>query len=115
MNLTYTQNGDYLIPDLTMEETQETIGKYGMLRLSYLKENRPGLYTSMIVAGKLDSHLSEIDRTAAERLEQLMPELMKAEGVTESLKETDPMRWTGLMNTLKHQAEETLLAELINN
>jgi len=112
-NLTYSQNGDYLIPDLTMTEQLEPIGKYGRMRRNYLKEHRPTLYNSLLLSEKLYPHLLEIDRTANSRMELMMPELMKSAGVTESLKAADPVRWVGLMNTLKAQAEETILAELI--
>ena len=114
--LTYTRNGDYLIPDLTLSETPEDarpLGKYGRLRRSYLQEHRPGLYSCLVLSEKLFPHLREIDETANRRLEQMMPELMKSAGVTEALKASDPMKWVGLMNTLKAQAEETILTELV--
>ena len=112
--LTYSRNGDYLIPNLTLSKEPETpLGKYGRLRKTYLKEHRPVLWNRRILSEKLYPHLREIDETANRRLSQMMPELMSLNGVTESLKETDPMKWTGLMNNLKAQAEETILAELI--
>ena len=116
--LTYTKNGDYLIPDLTLTETQEDakpLGKYGNLRRSYLQEHRPGLYSRLVLSEKLFPHLREIDETANRRLEQMMSELMKQYGVTEELKAQDQMKWVGLMNNLKAQAEETILNELIYN
>ena len=112
--LNYTQNGDYLIPNLTLSETEtKPLGKYGRMRKKYLQENRPVLWNSMILSETLYPHLREIDETANRRLEQMMPELMKQNGVTEELKAKDPMMWVGLMNNLKSQAEETILAELI--
>ena len=112
--LTYTKNGDYLIPNLTLEQQPEApLGKYGRMRRNYLKEHRPVLWNSLLLTEKLYPHLREIDETAKRRLEQMMPELMKQNGVTESLKASDPIRWTGLMNNLKSQAEETILNELI--
>ena len=112
--LTYTKNGDYLIPDLALTEQSETsLGKYGRMRKSYLKEHRPILWNRMILSEELYPHLTEIDETANRRLTQMMPELMSLNGVTESLKATDPMKWTGLMNNLKAQAEEMILTELI--
>ena len=114
--LTYTKNGDYLIPDLSLTEQQETpLGKYGRMRKTYLKEHRPILWNRMILSETLYPHLREIDETANRRLEQMMPELMKLNGVTEGLKAEDPMKWVGLMNNLKAQAEETILAELVFN
>ena len=112
--LTYSRNGDYLIPDLTLSKEPETpLGKYGRLRKTYLKEHRPVLWNRLILSENLYPHLREIDETANRRLTQMMPELMSLNGVTESLKATDPMKWTGLMNNLKAQAEETILTELI--
>lgn len=107
------QSDLYLIPDLTITEQTESIGKYGRMRKNYLKEHRPVLYNSLLLSEKLYPHLLEIERTAMARLERMMPELMKSAGVTESLKAFDPMRWVGLMNDLKAQAEETILTELI--
>lgn len=111
-SLTYTKNGDYLIPDLTITEQTESIGKYGGMRKNYLKEHRPVLYNSLLLSEKLYPHLLEIERTATTRLERMMPELTKSAGVTENLKASDPIRWVGLMNDLKAQAEETILTEL---
>ncbi len=114
--LTYTQNGDYQIPDLRLSEQAQTpLGKYGRMRKAYLKEHRPVLWNELILSEKLYPHLREIDDTANRRLEQMMPELMEQNGVTESLKAEDPMRWTQMMNSLKAQAEETILNELIYN
>ena len=111
-NLNYTKTGDYSIPNLKLSETPE-IGKYGRMRKKYLKENRPILYNRLLLSEKLYSHLVEIDSTANMRLGQLMDELVRSSGVDETMKATDPMRWMGLMNTLKSQAEETILSELI--
>ena len=115
-NLTYTRNGDYLIPNLTLsEQPSEPLGKYGRMRKAYLKEHRPLIYNQLLMSEKLYPHLLEIDKTANSRLEQMMPQLAKEAGATEKLKAADPMKWVGLMNTCKAQAEEILLAELINS
>ena len=115
-NLTYTRNGDYLIPDLKLsEQPEKPLGKYGRMRKAYLKEHRPILYNQLLMSEKLYPHLLEIDETANSRLEQLMPQLTAATGVTEQLKASDPMQWVGLMNTCKAQAEEILMAELIHS
>ena len=115
-NLTYTRCGDYKIPNLTLSKTEnKPLGKYGRMRKKYLQEHRPVLWNCMILSEMLYPHLREIDETANARLEQIMPELMKRSGVTESLKASDPMKWTGLMNSLKTQAEEIVLAELTYN
>ena len=115
MELTYHWEGDFLIPDLTIKKDTRTVGKYGRMRQRYLKEHKSGRYTVMLLNGVLTDHLVEIDEAANNRLEQMMPELAKAAGATEELKARDPMKWVGLMNTCKAQAEEIILAELIYN
>ena len=112
--LTYTRCGDYYIPDLKLSEQPEAaIGKYGRMRQRYLKEHRPGLYSSLILSEKLYPHLLEIDRAAREQMDAMLPRMMEAAGVTEELKAHDPMRWVGLMNELKAQVDEIILHELI--
>ena len=111
-NLNYTKTGDYSIPNLNLSETPE-IGKYGRMRKKYLKESRPILYNRLLLSEKLYPHLAEIDSTAKRRLGRLMDELVRSSGADETMKATDPMRWTGVMNTLKSQAEEMILSELI--
>ena len=112
--LTYTRSGDYWIPNLSLSQMKtQPLGKYGRLRKKYLQENRPVLWNSLILSEKLYPHLREIDETANRRLERMMPELMQSAGVTEALKASDPMKWVGLMNSLKAQAEEVILTELI--
>ena len=107
--LTYTQKGDILIPDLTLgEQPDRDLGKYGRMRLTYLREHRPGLLNRLTLNGTLFSHLLEIEDTANSRLERMM-----AAGVTEQLKASDMMTWVGLMNSCKAQAEEIILSELI--
>ena len=115
-SLTYTMNGDYQIPDLKLtEQPEKPLGKYGRMRKAYLKEHRPLIYNQVLLTEKLYPHLIEIDETAQSRLEQMMPQLAKDAGATEQLKASDPMRWVGLMNTCKAQAEEILMAELIHS
>ena len=112
--LTYTRCGDYYIPDLKLSKQPEApIGKYGRMRQRYLKEHRPSLYSSLILSEKLYPHLLEIDRAARERMDAMLPRMMEAAGVTEELKVRDPMRWVGLMNTLKAQVEEMILKEIV--
>ena len=114
--LTYTRCGDYYIPDLKLSEQPEApIGKYGRMRQRYLKEHRPSLYSSLILSEMLYPHLLEIDRATCERMDAMLPRMMEAAGVTEELKACDPMRWVRLMNTLKAQAEEIVLSEIIFN
>lgn len=112
--LTYQKNGDYLIPDLTLSGQEKTpLGKYGRMRKKYLQEHRPILWNQMILSETLYPHLREIDTAANNRLEQMIPTLARAAGLTEELKASDPLKWTGLMNACKAQAEETILAELV--
>ena len=112
--LTYTRSGDYLIPDLRLtEQPQAPLGKYGRMRKDYLKEHRPVLWNSLLLSERLYPHLREIDEAANNRLEQMMPELMKSAGVTEALKASDPLTWVGLMNNFRAAAEEQILQELI--
>ena len=113
--ITYRQEGDYLIPNIGLPEQTETapLGKYGRMRRTYLKEHRPILWERMLLQGTLWNHLHEIDRTANERLDRMIPELAVAAGATEELKAREPMTWVGLMNSCKAQAEETILTELI--
>ena len=83
IELKYRQSGDYLLPDLGLTEAEQMpLGKYGLLRQRYLEENRPGLYTRLMLSGKLMEHLQEIEQTAQNRLESLMNELTRQAGVT---------------------------------
>ena len=112
--LNYVKNGDYLIPDLSLTgENEAPLGRYGRMRRRYLEEHRPVLFNSLLLSEKLYPHLREIETAANSRMEQMMPGLMNAAGITEKLKAEDPLRWTGLMNNCKAQAEETILRELI--
>ena len=112
--LTYTRSGDYWIPNLSLSQQEsKPLGKYGRMRKKYLQEHRPVLWNSLILSEKLYPHLREIDETANRRLEQMMPGLMQSAGVTEALKASNPLKWVGLMNSLKAQAEEVILTELI--
>ena len=114
MELSYRQNGDYLIPDIKMDDQPAgMIGKYGRMRKTFLKEHRSGTYNSLLLQNRLTEHLLEIDRTAREQVEQTMAQMAQVEGVTEKLKAENQMKWVGLMNNCKAQAEEMILNELI--
>ncbi|MBQ3664163.1 MAG: TnpV protein [Clostridia bacterium] len=108
----YKQNGDYLIPDFKLKETRP-IGRYGRMRKKYLMENRPILFNRMTLNESLFPHLLEIEETMEQRMEELIPKLAETVGATESLKASDPMKWVGLMNNCKAQAEEILLPEVV--
>ncbi len=114
MKLTYYRCGDYLLPNLGLtDEEQHPLGKYGRMRLNYLKEHRSGLFSSLLLSGKLMEHLHEIDETCNARFEQLIPQMQAAGGITEDLKATDQLEWVSRMNDIRHQIGETLLDELI--
>ena len=112
--MNYKQAGDYLIPDLSLNtEQMPPLSKYGRMRRTYLQEHRPILMNDLLLSGKLDAHLREIDSGAQTRLEQMMIELTQQAGITEEMKARDPMAGTQQMNSLKAQAEEAILRELI--
>ena len=112
--LRYVWCGDYLIPDLTLNaKAYPPLGKYGRMRERYLREHRPLLYSTMLLGGRLDEHLHEIDDAAQKRVDQLMRQMAETEGITEELKARDPIRWVCEMNAIKAQAEETIFEELI--
>ena len=112
MELTYRRSGDYRLPNLEVPEAPK-IGKYGMLRRSYLQKHRNGYYTGMLLSGRLNAYLEKIDRQATEMVERLTEQMAAQQGVTESLKASDQMQWVGLMNNIKASAEEVVLRELV--
>lgn len=114
MGGTYTQVGDYLLPDLELpQEEQPTIGIWGQRHRRYLKEHRRATYTALLASGKLNSYLADIDRQAEELFSRLVKQMAEAEGVTETLKATDPMEWVGRMNNIRNKAMEIVNSELI--
>lgn len=116
IELDYVKVGDYYLPDLTAEPyPARGLGKYGLLRLRYLKEHRPIVWAEYVMEGKLYAHLLEVEDAAQDLLESMMPGMAKEAGATEELKARDPMAWVGLMNACKAQVEEIILAELIYN
>ena len=114
--ITYRKKGDYLIPNLYIEDYKKSdysIGKYGRLRLNYLKEHKRVLYTELLLTGKLSKHLALIDEDSKKRVSDIVTKLAKTEGVNEDLKRTNQMEWVQAMNNIKNRAEETVLNELI--
>ena len=111
MELTYHRKGDYLFPNLTVEEEEVTIGKYGMLRRTFLKEHKNSLYQRLFLTGKLNSHLEQIEKAAQERMDSQMEKLLEKNPAPD--KEADPMAWTAHMNVLMATAEESILTELV--
>ncbi len=115
MGGTYRQVGDYLLPNITIpEEETEPIGIWGQRRLRYLKQHRRALYTNLLTSGKLNTHLSEIDKQATEMCEDLMRRIAKEEGITEKLKVEDQMAWVRAMNNIKNRVSEIVNFEIIH-
>ena len=110
-NLNYTQTGDYLLPNLTLNQPRKPLGKYGRLRRTSLKQHRPVLYHTMLMNGSLYPHLMEVEQTAESQMQQTMQGLLKQNPAPD--KEQNQMAWVQHMNGLKAQAEELVLTELI--
>ena len=109
----YTLHGDYYLPDLVLREEEPTYGKYGMLRKQFLKEHRSARYQYMLLTGKLNEHLNQIDQEVREQVETLMEQMIEKQGVTEELKAQDQMKWVRLMNNIKASAEEIILKNMV--
>ena len=110
-NLSYTQTGDYLLPNLTLYQPKNPLGKYGRMRRNYLKQYRPVLYNSMLLNGTLYPHLMELEQTAESWMQQMMAELLKQNPAPD--KAQNQLMWVQHMNSLKAQAEELVMTELI--
>ena len=113
--ITYHREGDYLIPDLIMENSCENyhIGKYGRLRLNYLKNFDRGLYTELLIDGTLKQYLLDIDENANNKVNLLIKQLAESENINEQLKEHHQIDWVQAMNNIKNRAEEIVLNEII--
>ena len=110
----YTLYGDYYLPDLELKEQEEAnYGKYGILRKSFLKEHRSGLYSSYLLTGKLTAHLNEVDQQARERMEVLVRQMMEKQDITEELKACDQLAWVGAVNNIRNVVEEVVCNEII--
>jgi hypothetical protein len=113
MNISYTKQGDYLLSDLKLEDKERfNIGKYELLKLEYLKNNKRGLYTELLIKDKLNEYLRDIDITANNRINNLIL-LLAEKNIGENLKQSDQFLWIGKMNNIKNMAEEIILKELI--
>lgn len=114
MNISYTKVGDYLLPDLRLEDKERfNIGKYGLLKLEYLKKHKRGLYTELLMKDKLNEYLHDIDINLMEKEQSLIKELAEKENITEDLKRSNQMLWIGKMNNIKNRVEEIILKEYI--
>ena len=110
-NLSYTQTGDYLLPNLTLQQPKTPLGKYGRMRLSFLRQQHPALYNTMLLNGSLYPTLSELEQTAVAMKEQMMTELLAKNPAPD--KEQNQMAWVQHMNSLQEQVEEVIRTELI--
>ena len=110
-NVTYSTVGDYQLPNLTLPQQEKALGKYGRLRRTYLMQHRPVLYNSMLLSGTLHPHLMEVEQTAESRMQQTMAQLLKQDPAPD--KAQNQLMWVQHMNSLKAQAEELVLTELI--
>ena len=114
MNISYTRIGDYLLPNLKLEDKERfNIGKYGLLRLEYIKKYKLGLYFDLLVNDTLNEYLYDIDTTVMEKVQKLITELAQKENINEQLKENNQMLWVSKMNNIKNIAEEIILKEYI--
>ena len=111
--LDYVLVGDYYIPALRLTEESRPIGHWGRRRKAYLEEARPALYCSLLLSGKLWTHLADVDEQAQERLDLIMEQMKAAEGVTEELKAQNQLAWVRHMNSIRSRAEEIIYAELV--
>ena len=114
MNISYTKKGDYLLPNLILKDKEQfNIGKYGLLRLEYIKIYKLGLYFDLVVNDNLNEYLHDIGITVMEKMQSLIKELAEKENVNEKLKQDNQMLWVSKMNNIKNTAEEIILKEYI--
>ncbi len=113
---TYTQTGDYVLPDLSLPAEKEpgNIGVWALRHKRYLKQHHKVLYYNLLTSGKLYSHLANVEEQAQQLFLRLVKELAEKEGVTEQLKATNQMAWVRRMNNIRNRAEEIILKELIH-
>ena len=114
MEITYTQQGDYLLPDLKLpQQPKVEIGIWGKRHMKYIKNHRPILYTNLLTSCKLTAYLADIDEQAEDMFFRLVKQLAEKEGVTEQLKANNQMLWVARMNNIRNRAREIVNAELI--
>ena len=114
MELTYTERNGVMYPDLALpEQTNYPFGKYGRMRLDYLKKHRRGIYTTLLTSCTFNQHLYETEQEAKRQIDLTLSRLVKERDITEELKATDPLRWVQEMNNAKQSAEEIVLNEII--
>ena len=114
MSISYTKIGDYLLPNLKLKEgKQYNIGKYGLLKLRYLKEYNRGLYTELLMKEQLNTYLYELENLVKEKVNELIISLAEKENINEKLKNDNQILWIGLMNNIKSRAEKIIIREYI--
>ena len=114
MNISYTKQGDYLLPNLILKDKEQfNIGKYGLLRLEYIKKYKLGLYFDLLVNDTLNEYLHDIDTIVMEKVQKLITELAEKENINKKLKENNQILWVSKMNNIKNIAEEIILKEYI--
>ena len=113
MKLEYIRNGDYYIPNLTIQKEERSIGKWGRMHREFLREYHPILFSQMVLSDTLFTYLADLNEQAQQRMETLISQMQNAEGITEELKAADPMVWMQRMNNIHSRAEEIIREELI--
>ena len=112
--ITYHREGDFYIPDIYIKDNKKVnLGKYGLMRLNYLKEYKKGIYKAMWLQGTLQKHLVEIDKECRELENKIVKEIAEKENINEELKQKNQMKWVQLMNVTQNQAQEIILNEII--
>ena len=111
--LDYVLAGDYYLPVLSLSKETRPIGYWGMLRKEYMKNYKSGMYSYLLLTGKLDSYLADLNEQAQERYELIEAQIRSAEGVTEELKACNPMEWVRQCNNVENRVQEIVLSELV--
>jgi len=113
MKLTFTHNGDYYIPNITLLEEPRPIGKWGQMHREYLREHRPIRFNALVLSGRLWTVLADLNEQAEARLEVIIDQMKTAEGITEEMKAIDQLAWVQAMNSIRNRAEELICNDLI--
>ena len=113
MRINYAKCGDYYIPTLTVPDKRYNIGRYGILRRTFLKERHNAIYSIMLMNGTLLQHLEDVNKLCCDELDRLISAMAKNEGVTEVLKSTDQMEWVRRMNGIRNRAEEFIFKDYV--
>jgi hypothetical protein len=113
MELEYIRNGDYYIPNLTIQKEARSIGKWGRMHREFLREHHPIQFSQLVLSDTLYTYLADLNEQAQQRMETLISQMQAAEGITEDLKAADPIAWVQHMNSIQARAEEIVLSELI--